>query len=104
MTEKHQVSIRTIYRDIRTLKNSGIPIDTEEGKGYFMLDGYKLPPVMFTEQEANVLITAAQIISSNKDKSLVKEFNRRSQIGSSLISIIFLSNKNPVKEKLKLLV
>lgn len=33
IAEKHKVSIRTIYRDIRTLEQSGIPIVTEEGKG-----------------------------------------------------------------------
>jgi len=70
LAEKHQVSIRTVYRDIRTLEKSGIPILTEEGKGYSIMEGYKLPPIMFTEQEANALITAEQIISKNKDKSL----------------------------------
>ena len=74
IAEKHQVSIRTIYRDIRTLEKSGIPIVTEEGKGYSIIEGYKLPPVMFTEQEANALITAEQIISNNKDQSLVNEY------------------------------
>ena len=34
LADKYNVSIRTIYRDIRTLEQSGIPIITEEGKGY----------------------------------------------------------------------
>ncbi|MCL5245117.1 YafY family transcriptional regulator [Cellulophaga sp. 20_2_10] len=71
LAAKHNVSIRTIYRDIRTLEQSGIPIYTEEGKGYCLVEGYKLPPVMFTEEEANALITAEQIIHKNKDTSLV---------------------------------
>ena len=75
IAEKHGVSIRTVYRDIRTLEKSGIPIVTEEGKGYSILDGYKIPPVMFTEEEANALITAEQIISNNKDKSLVDQYH-----------------------------
>ena len=74
IADKHDVSIRTIYRDIRTLEKSGIPIITEEGKGYSILEGYKLPPVMFTEEEANALITAEQIIAKNKDKSLVDQY------------------------------
>lgn len=74
IAKKHNVSIRTVYRDIRTLEKSGIPIITEEGKGYTMMDGYKLPPVMFTEQEANALITAEQIIAKNKDSSLVEQY------------------------------
>ncbi len=74
IAEKHQVSIRTIYRDIRTLENSGIPIITEEGKGYTLMEGFSLPPVMFTETEASALITAEQLIIKNKDKSFAEEY------------------------------
>ncbi len=69
LAERHDVSIRTIYRDIRTLEKSGIPIITEEGKGYSIIEGYHLPPVRFTEEEANALITAEQLIIKNKDQS-----------------------------------
>lgn len=75
LSAKYKVSIRTIYRDIRTLEQSGIPIYTEEGKGYSLVDGYKLPPVMFTEEEANALITAEQIVSKNKDISFVEKYS-----------------------------
>lgn len=72
LAEKHDVSVRTIYRDIRTLEKSGIPIVTEEGKGYSIMEGYHLPPVLFTEDEANALITIEQLAIKNKDLSLVK--------------------------------
>lgn len=75
LAEKHKVSVRTIYRDIRTLEKSGVPIITEEGKGYSMMEGYQLPPVMFTEDEANALITAEQLILKNKDASLVQHYS-----------------------------
>ncbi len=74
LAEKHSVSIRTIYRDIRTLERSGIPILTEEGKGYSLMEGYRLPPVFFTEEEANALITAEQIILKNKDLSFSETY------------------------------
>tara|TARA_R110002049_G_scaffold33535_13_gene110433 strand:+ start:2984 stop:3709 length:726 start_codon:yes stop_codon:yes gene_type:complete len=74
LAEKHSVSIRTVYRDIRTLEQSGIPIFTEEGKGYSVMEGYKLPPVMFTEEEANALITAEQIVNKNKDTSFTEQY------------------------------
>lgn len=72
LAERHNVSVRTIYRDIRTLEQSGIPIITEEGKGYSIMEGYHLPPVLFTEEEANALITIEQLAIKNKDQSLVK--------------------------------
>ncbi|MEL6673056.1 MAG: YafY family protein [Bacteroidota bacterium] len=70
LAEKHQVSIRTIYRDIRTLERAGIPIVTEEGKGYSIMEGYHLPPVLFSEEEANALITVEQLLIHSKDQSL----------------------------------
>ncbi|MCL6274925.1 WYL domain-containing protein [Muricauda sp. 2012CJ35-5] len=75
LANRHQVSIRTIYRDIRTLEKSGIPIITQEGKGYSIMEGYHLPPVLFTEDEANALITIEQLVLKNKDRSLVENMS-----------------------------
>ncbi|MGV4413748.1 helix-turn-helix transcriptional regulator [Chryseobacterium sp. T1] len=74
LANQFSVSKRTIYRDIRALEEAGVPIITEEGKGYTLMDGYKIPPVMFTESEANALITAEQLILKNKDASFVKDY------------------------------
>jgi predicted DNA-binding transcriptional regulator YafY len=75
IAEKHDVSIRTVYRDVRTLEKSGIPILTEEGKGYSIMEGYKLPPVMFTEKQANALILAEQLVLKNKGVSFIKDYS-----------------------------
>ncbi len=75
LAERHDVSVRTIYRDIRTLEKSGIPIITEEGKGYSIMEGYHLPPVLFSEDEANALITIEQLAIKNKDLSLVENIS-----------------------------
>lgn len=75
LAEKYDVSIRTIYRDMRTLERSGIPVVTEEGRGYALMEGYHMPPVMFTENEANALVTAEQLIRRNKDQSLVEHYS-----------------------------
>ncbi len=72
LSEKFQVSKRTIYRDIKSLEKSGTPIITIEGKGYQLMEGYTLPPVTFSEEEALALVTAYKLISTNKDKSLKK--------------------------------
>ncbi len=74
LASKFSVSKRTIYRDIKALEQAGVPIVTEDGKGYTLMDGYRIPPVMFTEGEANALITAEQLILKNKDASFVKEY------------------------------
>ncbi len=74
LAEKFGVSIRTIYRDIRALEQAGVPILTEDGKGYSLMEGYRIPPIMFTENEANALITAEQLVLKNRDSSLIKEY------------------------------
>ncbi|WP_075343618.1 helix-turn-helix transcriptional regulator [Tenacibaculum agarivorans] len=96
LAEKFNVSVRTIYRDIRTLESSGVPIFTEEGKGYSLMEGYYLPPVMFSEEEAQALITAANLIQKNKDQSLVDSY-------VSAITKLKAVFKNNQKEKTELL-
>lgn len=75
LAKKFNVSIRTIYRDIRALEQAGVPIITEDGKGYTLMDGYKIPPVMFTESQANALILAEQLVLKNKDTSFIKDYS-----------------------------
>lgn len=75
LAEKFQVSKRTIYRDIKALEKAGIPVLTEEGIGYTLMEGYKMPPVMFTEKQANALILAEQLVLKSKDASFVKDFS-----------------------------
>ncbi|MDB5013217.1 MAG: DNA-binding transcriptional regulator [Daejeonella sp.] len=73
--KKFSVSVRTIYRDLKALEQAGVPICVSEGKGYFLTEGYRIPPVMFTETEANALITAEKLILNNKDASFVKGYS-----------------------------
>ena len=75
LASKFDISKRTIYRDIKALEQSDVPIFTEEGKGYTLMDGYKVPPVMFTEKQANALILAEQLVLKNKDASFVKDYS-----------------------------
>jgi predicted DNA-binding transcriptional regulator YafY len=75
IAKKFQVSTRTVYRDLKALEHAGVPIFTEEGKGYSLMEGYRIPPVMFTESEANALITAEQLVLKNKDTSFIKEYS-----------------------------
>lgn len=74
LADKFNVSVRTIYRDIRALEQAGVPVLTEEGKGYTLMEGYKIPPVMFSESQANALILAEQLVLKNKDTSFIKDY------------------------------
>jgi len=74
LADKFGVSTRTIYRDIKTLEKAGVPILTEEGKGYNLMEGYRIPPIMFTEKQANALILAEQLVLKSKDASFVQDY------------------------------
>jgi len=76
LAEKFDVSLRTIYRDIKKLEESGVPIITIEGRGYSIMEGYLVAPIMFDEMEVNALITAEQLIGKTNDESLIKHFGQ----------------------------
>lgn len=67
IADQFGVSLRTIYRDIRSLEESGIPISGEAGYGYSLVDGFKLPPLMFTTEEALSFLMAEKLISHQTD-------------------------------------
>ncbi|MDJ0645608.1 MAG: YafY family protein [Flavobacteriaceae bacterium] len=75
LASKYEVSVRTVYRDIRKLEEAGIPVYSIEGKGYSLVDNYTVAPVQFTEKQANALITAQHIVNQSKDASFIKDFN-----------------------------
>ena len=72
LAEKLEVSERTIYRDIRDLVGSGVPIDGEAGVGYVLRKGYDLPPLMFNERELEALVLGARIIESWTDPEMAE--------------------------------
>lgn len=97
MAEKFGVSLRTIYRDVRKLEEAGVPVITEEGRGYSIMDGYTMSPVRFEQKEVNALITAEKIIAKTKNKSLIENF------GEALVKIksTFQSNMQTKSELLE---
>ena len=72
LSAKFGISIRTVYRDIRALDEIGIPVSFENNKGYFIVEGYFLPPVSFTAEEGNALVLLASLAERFGDKSVAK--------------------------------
>jgi len=67
IADRFRISLRTVYRDIRSLEEGGIPIIGEAGVGYSLVEGYRLPPVMFTREEATSFITAEKLVTNLTD-------------------------------------
>src|SRR5690554_8062732 len=67
---RYDVSIRTIYRDIKALENAGVPVYNEPGKGYALVEGYKIPPTIFTKEEALSFVIAEKLVEKFEDKKM----------------------------------
>lgn len=70
LAEHFNVSRRTIFRDLRALTDSGVPLTYSEGGGYEILEGYQLPPLMLTAREAATLIVGTAFMKLQSDASL----------------------------------
>ncbi|MGG0823362.1 YafY family protein [Paenibacillus turicensis] len=68
LAQQFEISIRTIYRDIQALCEAGVPIIGAPGQGYLLMDGYFLPPVGFTAQEAVALLVGMDFIQQSLEK------------------------------------
>jgi predicted DNA-binding transcriptional regulator YafY len=67
-----EVSERTVYRDVRDLLLSGVPIQGEAGVGYALDRSYELPPLMFDEEEIEALVLGARIVRAWADQKLAR--------------------------------
>jgi predicted DNA-binding transcriptional regulator YafY len=74
ISDRFEISIRTVYRDVKALMEAGVPIGSEAGKGYFIVDGYHLPPVMFNQEEASAMLTAGKLVEKMTDDSIRKAY------------------------------
>jgi predicted DNA-binding transcriptional regulator YafY len=73
LANRFSISLRTVYRDMRSLEEAGVPIGAEAGVGYF-LENYHLPPVMFTNAEASALVFGGKFVEKMTDASLREPF------------------------------
>jgi predicted DNA-binding transcriptional regulator YafY len=74
LAERFGISLRSVYRDIRSLEEAGVPLVGEAGVGYSIMEGYRLPPVMFTADEATAFITAEKLIENLTDPHTADQY------------------------------
>ncbi|MGN6420304.1 MAG: helix-turn-helix transcriptional regulator, partial [Pseudobacter sp.] len=74
IADRFNISLRTVYRDVKALDESGVPVIGEAGSGYSIMEGYRLPPVMFSQQEANALLIGGKLAEKLTDGSVRQHF------------------------------
>ncbi|TNF51483.1 MAG: HTH domain-containing protein, partial [Burkholderiales bacterium] len=70
LANRLEVSLRTVYRDVADLQAQGVPIEGEAGVGYRLGQGFELPPLMFTADEARALAVATRMAQQWLDPAL----------------------------------
>jgi predicted DNA-binding transcriptional regulator YafY len=75
ISDRFNISLRTVYRDVKALQEAGVPIGAEAGTGYYIVEGYHLPPVMFSKEEAAALLTGEKLMEQFSDHSNRKQFS-----------------------------
>src|SRR5437588_903585 len=63
-----ETSKRTIYRDIEALSEAGVPLVAVPGQGYSLMEGYFLPPLTFSADEAAMLLLGSDVMAGSFDR------------------------------------
>jgi predicted DNA-binding transcriptional regulator YafY len=79
IADRFNISLRTVYRDVKALQEAGVPVGAEAGTGYYLVEGYHLPPVMFSREEAAALLTGEKLMAHLSDHSNRKQFSNAMQ-------------------------
>lgn len=94
IADRFNMSVRTVYRDIKALQEQGIPVGFEQHRGYFLVQGYFLPPVSFNMEEANALLLVESLVDAFADLSIRNHY-------SSALTKVKAVLKSAQKEKLE---
>jgi len=73
LADEFGVSRRTIFRDFNFLSDINVPVTWDEYSGYGVIDGYKIPPLMFNSRELATIMVGLNFVKSQVDKNLVDD-------------------------------
>ena len=116
IAEKYDISIRTVYRDLKALDEIGIPITYDANRGYYIIGGFFLPPLHLTKDEANALILISSLskifADSQTEKNVENAINKiksvlqytDQEIVNKFHSQIKINSKNALFESKNLLI
>src|SRR5215472_1801315 len=93
IADELEVAVRTVYRDIATLQARRIPIEGAAGIGYVLRRGFDLPPLMFTEDEAEAIAVGVRMLARTGDPGLLKA-------AESVLSKVTLVVPDPLRDYL----
>lgn len=103
LADKFGISLRTVYRDMASLEQAGVPILSEAGVGYSLLKGYNLPPLQLTDHEVTAFFTAGKFLHIYSEKSVSGSFESGLTKIKAIINLAEKERVSVLEEKLKVL-
>ncbi|EJS65097.1 MULTISPECIES: helix-turn-helix transcriptional regulator [Bacillus] len=97
LAEKFETSIRTIYRDMGALSESGVPLFAMPGHGYSLMDGYFLPPIQLTPEEAVTLLLGGDYI----EKTFTSSFSVHAQSAKEKLEVVLPTDQQKKVKELR---
>ena len=102
IAERFDISLRTVYRDIKSLEQAGVPIIGEAGTGYSLVEDYKLPPVIFSKEEALSFIGAEKLMEKYMDHNLTQDFKSAMLKIKSILKSTFKDDLATLENQIKM--
>lgn len=103
IADRFSISLRTVYRDVKALEESGVPVIGEAGSGYSIMEGYRLPPLMFTQEEAASLLLAGKLAAPQTDASVQKQLEEALLKIKSVLRTADKEKLNELSERVQIL-
>lgn len=73
IAEKFNISRRTVFRDFNALSEMNVPVTHDKYHGYGIMQGYKIPPLMFTNKELATIMVGLNFVKSQVDQKLIED-------------------------------
>ncbi|MEX0684569.1 MAG: YafY family protein [Balneolales bacterium] len=73
IADEFGVSKRTVYRDLRLLQDSDVPLTYDPDEGYGIMRGGTIPPLMFTMKQLATVMMGLSFVKSQIDDTLVED-------------------------------
>lgn len=100
LAEEMGISLRSLYRDIETLKSMGAAIDGEAGIGFQLRVDYFMPPLMFSDEEIEALVLGLRLLMQGPDR----EMSRTARDASAKIAAVLPPDRRDEMESVGLFV
>lgn len=103
LADKFELSVRTIYRDMQALSESGVPLFGSPGQGYRLMEGYFLPPVSLNANEAVALLIGTEFMKQYFGKQYTSEADTAGQKIESILPASIRDQSAAIRETVRLL-